>query len=346
MKTPAAILVETGRPLEIWDLEIPPLRPGQVLVEVEFSGACRTQILEAWGLKGEDRWLPHCLGHEGVGRVLEAGPGAARFKAGNRVVLSWLKGEGMEAGGAKYASAGRTVNAGAMTTFQKISVCSENRLAPMPSGVSPEHAVMLGCALPTGYGCVVNVARARQGESIAVFGAGGIGQSAIMAAKAIGLDPIIAVDIAANKRDLAQKSGATHCIDANSKDVADQIRAATANQGVDIAIEATGEPVVMRLAMECVRNQGGRAVIAGNANAGAMLAIPPALFNQGRSLLGTWGGDSVPGRDFPAIAAFMAEGRIDVAPLLNRRYGLGEINTALSDLKDGRVGRPLIDMSI
>jgi S-(hydroxymethyl)glutathione dehydrogenase/alcohol dehydrogenase len=346
MKTTAAILVETAKPLELWDIDIPPLRSGQVLVEVVYSGACRTQVMEAWGMKGEDKWLPHCLGHEGVGRVLERSADVTRVRPGDLVVMSWLKAQGIEAGGVKYSSSGQVVNAGAVTSFQKMAVCSENRLSPLPDGVPADHAIMLGCALPTGYGCVVNTGRAKAGESIAVFGAGGIGQSAIMTAVALGLHPVIAVDVADDKLKMAKAFGADVLINPKSDDVLAAVKSATNGKGVDLAVEATGQPSIMAMAFESVRAQGGRAVIAGNAKAGEELRIPPGLLNQGKSLLGTWGGDSLPDRDFPKIAALMASKQIDVAPLLTRRYGLGDINAALVDLKDGRVGRPVIDMSL
>lgn len=346
MKTTAAILVQTGKPLELWDIEIPRLGRGQVLVEVLFSGACRTQVLEAWGLKGEDKWVPHCLGHEGVGRVLETGPEVSRVRSGDQVVLSWLKGAGIEAGGAKYACDGKTVNAGGVTTFQKMAVCSENRLSPLPPDVPAEHAIMLGCALPTGYGCVFNTGRAVPGESVAVFGAGGVGQSAIMTAVAMGLDPVIAIDISPEKRAMAKAFGAHIVIDPTAGDIVAAVKAATGGRGADLAVEATGQPSVMRLALDCVRPQGGRAVIAGNAKAGEELTISPGSLNQGKSLLGTWGGDCVPERDFPKLASLMVTGRIDVAPLLTDRYALTDINAALADLRDGRIGRPLIDMSL
>jgi S-(hydroxymethyl)glutathione dehydrogenase/alcohol dehydrogenase len=346
MRTTAAILVETAKPLELWDIEIPSLRQGQVLVEVIYSGACRTQVMEAWGMKGEDKWLPHCLGHEGVGRVLGTGADVTRVKPGDVVVMSWLKAQGIEAGGAKYSHNGQVVNAGAVTSFQKMAVCSENRLSPLPRGVPPDHAVMLGCALPTGYGCVVNTGRAKAGESIAVFGAGGIGQSAIMTAVALGLDPVIAVDVAEDKLQLAKAFGAKILINPKNDDVLAAIKAATNGKGVDLAVEATGQPQIMAMAFESVRAQGGRAVIAGNAKAGEELRLQPGLLNQGKSLLGTWGGDSIPDRDFPRIAELMVTKKIDVAPLLSKRYALAEINVALGDLKDGRVGRPVIDMSL
>jgi S-(hydroxymethyl)glutathione dehydrogenase/alcohol dehydrogenase len=167
-----------------------------------------------------------------------------------------------------------------------------------------------------------------------------------MTAAALGLDPLIAVDVADDKLQMAKAFGAGLLVNARSDDVLAAIKSATHGKGVDLAIEATGQPGVMAMAFESVRAQGGRAVIAGNAKAGEELRISPGLLNQGKSLLGTWGGDSVPDRDFPRIAALMSAKKIDVAPLLTRRYGLADINAALGDLKDGRVGRPVIDMSL
>src|SRR5438105_9194863 len=144
MKTTAAVLVELGRPLEVADLDVPALRPGQILVEVAFSGVCHTQILEARGHRGEDRFLPHCLGHEGSGTVREAGPGVAKVKTGDKVILSWIKGSGADAGGSVYRWNGRAVNAGPVTTFATLSVVSENRLTAVPEGLSMRLAALVG----------------------------------------------------------------------------------------------------------------------------------------------------------------------------------------------------------
>ncbi len=152
MKTEAAVLVELAKPLVMAELEIPTLKPGQALVEIAYSGACGSQVNEVMGLKGEDKWLPHCLGHEGTGTVLETGSSVAKVKAGDKVVLSWIKGSGIEAGGTVYKCGAKTVNAGAVTTFQRHALVSENRLTLVPAGLSMEVAVLLGCAAPTGMG--------------------------------------------------------------------------------------------------------------------------------------------------------------------------------------------------
>lgn len=345
MKTTAALLVELAKPLEVVEIEIPALKPGQVLVEIAFSGVCHTQVLEARGRRGADPYVPHCLGHEGSGTVIEAGAGVTKVKAGDCVILSWIKGSGLNVAGTTYTWDGRTVNAGAVTTFQRHAVVSENRLTRMPEGLAMNEAVMLGCALPTGLGAVVNTACPTVGQSVAVFGAGGIGQSAIMGAAVAGCVPLIAVDPNPAKRELALRFGATHVIDPTTTDAVAEIRKLTAG-GADHAIEATGIPAVMAQTLACVRPQGGRAVVIGNAPQGQMISVNPRMLNDGRSLLGCWGGDAVPDRDYPRFARLMTSRRINVAPLLSAPYPLARINEALDDLEEGRVGRPLIDLAL
>ena len=345
MKTEAALLVQTGAPLVLAELEIPPLRPGQVLVEIAFSGACGTQVMEWRGDKGEDKWLPHCLGHEGTGVVLEAGGAVTKVKPGDKVVLSWIKGSGVEAGGAVYQWDGRTVNAGGVTTFQRHAVVSENRLTPLPATLAMDVAVLLGCAAPTGMGAVYNVLKAQPGDAVAVFGTGGIGLNAVMAAALVGAMPVIGIDPNPTRRALAKIDGATHVIDPSEADVLDEIRKIVP-QGVDLAVEASGVPDAMAQAVNATRPQGGRAVVIGNARHGAALTLNPAVFNQGKSLLGTWGGDSVPDRDYGRFARLLGSGRFPVRNLLSKPYALEQADQALQDLAAGTIGRPLIDMSL
>lgn len=345
MKTQAALLVQTGHPLVLAELEIPALKPGQVLVEIAYSGACGTQVMEWRGDKGEDKWVPHCLGHEGTGTVLETGSAVTKVKPGQKVVLSWIKGDGIEAGGAIYTWDGKKVNAGGVTTFQRHAVVSENRLTLLPSCLEMDTAVLLGCAAPTGMGALFNTLKLRAGDSVAIFGSGGIGINAIMAAIFAGGSPVIAVDPSPARRALAKLYGATHVIDPAEGDVLAAIRAIEP-QGVDLAVEASGSPVVMEQAVNATRQQGGRAVVIGNAKAGSALTLNPGVFNQGKSLLGTWGGDSHPDRDYGRFAKILGSGRFPVRDLLSAPYPLAQADQALTDLAAGTVGRPLIDMSI
>jgi S-(hydroxymethyl)glutathione dehydrogenase/alcohol dehydrogenase len=345
MKTTAALLVQTGAPLVLAEIDIPALKGGQVLVEIAYSGACGTQVMEWRGDKGEDKWVPHCLGHEGTGTVLETGSAVSKVKAGDKVVLSWIKGSGIEAGGAVYGWGDKKVNAGGVTTFQRHAVVSENRLTPLPEGLPMDVAVLLGCAAPTGMGAVYNVLKAQPGDSVAVFGTGGVGLHALMAAALVGAMPVIAIDPNPTRRALAPLYGATHVIDPTGVDVLAEIKK-IAPQGVDIAVESSGVPAAMEQAVNATRQQGGRAVVIGNARQGAVLSLNPSVFNQGKSLMGTWGGDSVPDRDYGRFARLLGAGRFPVRDLLSKPYALEQADQALQDLASGKIGRPLIDMSL
>lgn len=343
MKTTAAILVELGKPLVLAELEIPVLKDGQVLVEISYSGACHTQILEARGYRGEDKFLPHCLGHEATGKVLEISAGVEKVSPGDNVVLSWIKGSGADVPGTVYKWDGRDVNAGGVTTFSRHAVVSENRLTPLPEALDPRSAIVLGCAAPTGMGAVMNVAAPKPGDSLAVFGVGGVGLFAIAAARAEKCDPVIAIDRLANKLEMAADMGATHCINASERDVTEALKEICPN-GLDHAIEATGSPKVMTDALGAVRAQGGRCVIVGNAHHGENLTINPQQFNQGKSLLGTWGGNAKPDEDYARFADLIASGDAGCSHILSGDYTLETVNDALDDLEAGRIGRPVIDM--
>lgn len=345
MKTEAAILVATGEPLVVAELAVPVLKRGQVLVEIAYSGVCGTQVMEARGYKGEDKWLPHCLGHEGTGTVLAVDAAVTKVRIADKVVLSWIKGGGMEAGGSIYNWDGRNVNAGAVTTFQRHAIVSENRLTILPPDVPMDVAVLLGCAAPTGMGAVFNVLKIKPGNTVAVFGTGGIGLNACMAASIAGASLVIGVDPNPTRLALAKIYGATHALDAATSEVVAEIRK-IAPGGVDVAVEATGVPAAMEQAINATRMQGGRAVVIGNARHDLTLKLNPAVFNQGKSLLGTWGGDSAPDRDFNELGKILASGRFPIRDLLSRPYKLSEADAALHDLAVGKVGRPLIDMGL
>jgi S-(hydroxymethyl)glutathione dehydrogenase/alcohol dehydrogenase len=344
MKTTAAVLTEVNKPLELLELIVPPLKPGQVLVDVAWSGVCHTQVLECRGYRGEDKFLPHCLGHEGSGTVTGVGSGVNKVKLGNRVIMSWIKGTGADVPGTVYEANGRKVNAGGLTTFGRQAVVSENRLTIVPDDIHLRDAALLGCAVPTGVGVVLNTARPRPGESIVIFGAGGIGLCAISGAVISSCFPIIAVDVQPNKLELAKAMGATHCVLASEDDPVAQIRKLVSG-GVDFAIEATGKPRVMQQALESVRSQGGVAVIVGNAHHGQRFDLDPQQLNQGKRLFGTWGGDNWPDRDYPRYCKLLQSGKLKLQPLQSETFPLEQINAALDALESGAVARPLIDMT-
>jgi S-(hydroxymethyl)glutathione dehydrogenase/alcohol dehydrogenase len=298
MKTTAAVLIGINRPLQIEELTIPPLKKGQVLVKVAYSGICHSQLNEIYGLKGEDKFLPHTLGHEGSGVVSEIGQDVTKVKPGDHVVLTWIKGSGQDMPSTQYLRKdGSIVNSGAISTFMTQAVISENRLVPITNRMPLKEAALLGCAIPTGAGIVKNTAKLQLGQSVAIFGCGGIGLSAILAAKMVGASVIIAVDIREQKLTQAKEIGATHVIDASRHVVLEEIQTITGKQGVDFAIEAAGQKMTMEVAFKAVKDKGGLCILAGNLPTGQNISIDPFDLIKGKRIIGTWGGETDPDKD-------------------------------------------------
>lgn len=342
--TEAAVLVETGQPLELRTLTIGVLRPGQVLVEVAWSGICRSQLLEVDGGRGVDRYLPHCLGHEGAGVVFAVGEGVTKVAPGDHAVLTWLKGNGADVSGTVYESDAGPVNAGLVTTFGRHAIVSESRVVPIPHDVPLREAALLGCAIPTGAGAVLNTADATPEDTVAVVGAGGVGLAAILGARLAGAARVIAVDVRAETLALAARLGATEVVDASQGAIAAALLDLTEGRGADVVIEAVGRVDTMEAAYAATRN-GGICVIAGNPRAGERISLDPMDLIRGRRIVGTWGGDTVPDRDVPHYLAAYAEGRLPLADVIGGEYALAEVNEALDALRRGATGRLLLDLS-
>ena len=346
MKTLAAVLTEINHPLNIEELTIPPLKEGQVLVKIAYSGVCHSQLNEVQGLKGEDKFLPHTLGHEGSGTVQEIGPGVVKVRDGDSVVLTWIKGSGQDVPSACYTrSNGSKVNSGAISTFMEYAVVSENRLVPIPNECSLRELPLLGCAIPTGAGIAMNTAKITSGSCVAIFGVGGVGLSALIGSTLRGAKTIIAVDVFDHKLELARDLGATHVINSLNQDVSMVINEITGNAGLDYAIEASGKREVMETAFQAVRVNGGLCVLAGNLSVGEKISIDPMDLIKGKKIIGTWGGETKPDRDIPIYLDLFQSGQLKLGSLISHTYPLTEINQALEDMANGKVVRGLIEMS-
>lgn len=342
--TQAAVLFETSKPLRLCTLALPDLKPGQVLVKIAYSGVCHSQLNEMRGLKGPDKNLPHTLGHEASGVVEDIGPGVTKVKIADSVVLSWIKGKGMEASSTVYQSNGREINSGAISTFMNYAVVSENRVVPISRMVPFREAVLLGCAIPTGAGIIFNTAKVQSESSVAIFGVGGIGLSAILAAKIAGASTIIAIDVVEQKLELAKKVGATHAIFAAPQKLEVDVMQITKGKGVDYAIEASGKREAMETAFKIVKDQGGLCVLAGNLPHQEKISIDPFDLIKGKRIIGTWGGETQPDYDIPLYVDLYLKGKLKLDDLITHEYRLEQINEAFTDLEKGKVGRALIRM--
>jgi S-(hydroxymethyl)glutathione dehydrogenase/alcohol dehydrogenase len=344
--TLAAILVDQKKPLEIAEITLPQtLDVGQVLVEFAYSGICGSQIGEIDGVKGPDKWLPHLLGHEASGHVLAVGAGVKYVKPGDTVVAHWRPSLGIEAPTPKYSWQGRTVNAGWVTTFNRHAVISENRLTPIPAGDDLQAAALYGCAVTTGFGTVDNVARVRLGETVVVFGAGGIGLNIVQAAALAGARTIVAVDRYDNRLALARQCGSTHILNADSCDPWAELKTIFGSSGADVFIDNTGSPEVISRGYDLVHGSG-RVVLVGVPRKGANTSLYTLPLHFGKSITGTTGGEAVPQSDIPRYMALAHARHINLRELVTAVGPLASINHLIDGMRSGRTaGRCLVDLT-
>jgi S-(hydroxymethyl)glutathione dehydrogenase/alcohol dehydrogenase len=341
----AAILVEQKKPLVIDEVELPQtLDYGQVLVKVFYSGICGSQIGEIDGVKGEDRYLPHLLGHEGSGEVMGIGPGVRHVQVGDHVVMHWRKGQGIDAMPPRYLWQGKPLNAGYVTTFNEYAIVSENRLTSIPKDFDLRLATLFGCALTTGLGVVTNNAKIRIGESVIVFGAGGVGLNVIQGAAMVSAYPIIGVDLYENRLKLAEKFGATHLIRAERQDVKSEILKIVGSQGTDVAVDNTGNIDVIAMAYELTHPQG-RTILVGVPRKGDLISVYSLPLHFGKILTGSHGGESDPSVDIPRYLRLHLAGKLHLEALITNHFSLTEINTAIDKMQQGEItGRCLVEM--
>ncbi|OGT39863.1 MAG: acetoin dehydrogenase [Gammaproteobacteria bacterium RIFCSPHIGHO2_12_FULL_36_30] len=340
----AAVLIEQNKPLVLLNnILIPTLKRGQVLVKILFAGLCHSQLMEISGLRGEDKYLPHLLGHEGVGTVVEVGEGVTKIKKNDTVVLGWIKGDGLDGGASQYHTQdGLIINSGAVTTFSDYAIISENRLTKKPIHTPDELAVLYGCAIPTGLGMVLNAVPEKFTGTVGFVGLGGIGLSALLSSKLRHFEKIIAIDINAEKLLLAKELGATHVINPANQNTQDEIKKLTNNVGVDFCFESAGSCKTIELAFEITKRLGGKCIFASHPPAHEKISLDPFELICGKHICGTWGGDSVPDQDIRKFNDYYHKKLLPLEKLISKKYLLEDINQAVEDLKDKKIARALI----
>ncbi len=343
MRFTGAVLRQTGKPLElISDIQVPGLARGQVLVKIIFTGVCHSQLMEVQGKRGEDRWLPHLLGHEATAEVIDTGPGVSKVHAGDTVVLGWLKGSGIDAAGAKYQSPVGTINSGGVTTFSEYSVVSENRCYLLPDSLTPETGVLFGCALPTGMGMVQNQLPYQPESRVGVFGLGGIGMSALMAILQKRPAQVVVFDNNSNKLSLALQMGADCAINTGADNWQTELAAQTEGHHLDYIIESAGSCRTIEMAFSALSRQG-KCVFASHPAHGHTISIDPFELICGKTIEGSWGGKAN-----PETLLQQQAGKTDNALLrrmMSTPYSLSNINQAMQDLADSKVVRAMIKVA-
>ncbi|WP_329351404.1 Zn-dependent alcohol dehydrogenase [Streptomyces sp. NBC_01261] len=355
----AAVLPAVGAPLEIAEIDLPDPGPGQVRIRLAAAGVCHSDLSLSNGTMRVP--VPAVLGHEGAGTVVAVGEGVTHVSPGAFVILNWAPscgtchactlGEvwlcvnalnGAADVYAHRASDGSDLHPGLnVAAFAEETVVSASCVLPLPEGVPLTDAALLGCAVLTGYGAIHHSARVREGETVAVFGVGGVGLSALQSARIAGATTIVAVDVFPEKEELARAAGATDYVVA-SENTAREIRARTGRQGVDVAVECVGRAVTIRTAWESTR-RGGRTTVVGIGGKDQRVTFNALeLFHWGRTLSGCVYGNSDPAKDVPVLAEHVRAGRLDLGALVTERIALEGIPAAFENMVAGKGGRALV----
>lgn len=339
----AAVLETCGRPLAQYELQVPGLCHGQVLIDLRYSGVCRSQLMEVRGLRGIDPWLPHLLGHEGVGTVIAIGEGVRKVVPGQDVIVGWIKSSGLASSNPIFMRGSTRINAGSATTFSELTVVSENRVYAKPQGVSDKASVLFGCALLTGAGMVLNELRPKETDKVIVVGLGGVGLAALIGTLAVRPEMVLAVDVSAEKRALAQELGADFVLDPLNSDFHEQLSDLTSG-GADICFECAGSASTIEMGFQCLRPDGGILLFASHPPSGEVIKLDPFELIQGKQIRGSRGGGSNPDIDIPRIAAAAQGQGINLEVMLGLEYQLKDVDQALEALEFGRTLRPLLSL--
>ncbi|MER7957006.1 zinc-binding dehydrogenase [Streptomyces sp. NPDC096030] len=354
----AAFLPAVGSPLEIAGIRLPEPGPGQVRVRLAAAGVCHSDLSLTNGTMKVP--VPAVLGHEGAGTVVSVGEGVTHVAPGDGVVLNWapscgachacslgevwLCADALTGAGSVYAEAedGTGLHPGLnVAAFAEETVVAANCVLPVPDGVPLTDAALLGCAVLTGWGAVHHSARVRRGESVVVYGVGGVGLATLQAARIAGASPIVAVDVSPEKEALARAAGATEYVVASAT-TAREVRKLTGGHGADVAVECVGRATTIRTAWDSTR-RGGRTTVVGIGGKDQQVTFNALeLFHWGRTLSGCVYGNSDPAADLPVLAEHIRAGRLDLSALVTERITLDGIPGAFENMIAGKGGRALV----
>lgn len=352
----AAVVRAFDQPLAIEEVPVPRPGAGDVLVKIEACGVCHTDLHYREGGIGDD--YPYLLGHEAAGVVEAVGEGVTDVAPGDFVILNWRAVCGQcracRKGAPHYCFA--THNA-----RQKMTLTDGTELSPalgigafiaktlVAAGqctkvaqADPAAVGLLGCGVMAGFGAAVNTGGLQRGESLAVFGCGGVGDAAIAGGVIAGATTIIAVDIDDAKLEGARRFGATHTVNSRTQDAVEKIREYTGGFGADVVVEAIGRPETYEQAFYA-RDLAGRVVLVGVPTPDMQLTLPLLeVFGRGGALKSSWYGDCLPSRDFPMMVDLYQQGRLDLDAFVTERIGLDQVEDAFARMREGRVLRSVV----
>jgi len=352
----AVVARSKGQPVTIETIEVPDPGPGEVLVAVKACGVCHTDLHYREGAINDE--FPFLLGHEAAGIVEEVGRDVTEVAVGDFVVLNWRavcgqcrscrRGRPWYCFSTHNASQKMTLDGQELSPALGIGAFAEKTLAAagQATKVDPaapaEVAGLIGCGVMAGLGAAMNTGDVGRGDSVAVFGCGGVGDAAIAGARLAGAHTIVAVDLDDRKLEMAKEFGATHTVNSSNEDPVEAIRAVTGGNGVDVAIDAVGLPITYQQAFNA-RDLAGTVVLVGVPNPEAALELPMIdVFGRGGTLKSSWYGDCLPSRDFPMLIDLYLQGRLDLDRFVSETIALDEVEEAFHKMERGEVLRSVV----
>ncbi len=353
------VAMAKGEPVQLVDVIVPDPGPGEAVVAIQACGVCHTDLHYREG--GINDEFPFLLGHEAAGVVEAVGDGVTDVAPGDFVILNWravcgqcrscLKGKPHLCFSTHNATQKMTLADGTelspalgIGAFADKTLVASGQCTKVDPAADPAAAGLLGCGVMAGIGAAMNTGEVGPGDSVAVFGCGGVGDAAIAGARLAGASTIIGVDLDDTKLEWAKGFGATHTINSSQVDAVEEIRKLTGGNGVDVAIDAIGLPSVYKQAFEA-RDLAGTVVLVGVPNPEMKLELQFIdVFGRGGSLKSSWYGDCLPSRDFPMLIDLYMQGRLDLDAFVSERIGLGDVEEAFHKMERGEVLRSVVEL--
>jgi S-(hydroxymethyl)mycothiol dehydrogenase len=348
-----------GQPVSLETIIVPDPGPGEAVVKIAACGVCHTDLHYREG--GINDEFPFLLGHEAAGYVESVGPGVTEVAPGDYVILNWravcgqcrscLRGRPWYCFSTHNATQKMTLLDGTVLSpalgigaFIEKTLVAAGQCTKVDPTAPAAAAGLLGCGVMAGLGAAMNTGEVGRGDTVAVFGCGGVGCAAIAGAKLAGARTIIAVDIDAKKLAIAKEFGATHLVDASKEDAVEAVKAATSGHGADVCIDAVGNPGVYKQCFEA-RDLAGTVVLVGVPNPTATLELPfIEVFGRGGSLKSSWYGDCLPSRDFPMLIDLYLQGRLDLDRFVSEKISINDVEEAFHKMERGEVLRSVVVM--
>ena len=337
-----AVLEKVNKPLVIKNLKIPNLQKNQLLVKIKYSYICGTQLNEIFGAKGPDKYVPHTLGHEASGNIMQVGPGIKNFKIGERVVLSWIKKKGSSSVNPFYLDKkNKKINSGLVSTFSNFTVVSKDRVYKIPANLPMDIAALFGCALPTGFGIVLNyLKKISKNDYVGIYGVGGVGIMSLIALKSLGIKNIYAIDKNKKNLNIAKKFGCkfTLTLENFEKKILNKF---INKKNIKYNFEMSGNKMMMEAAIRNLSNSGSM-IFAGNTKKGDFIKLNPYDLIFGKKIFGFSGNNVSLEKNLKNYIKIIKKIHFKKISNIFSTYKFKNINNAILDFKKGTVLRPLI----